>query len=229
MTRPRLLDLCCGCGGCSVGYHRAGFDVVGVDIVPQPDYPYEFHLGNALTYPLDGFDVVHASPPCKAHTEAATLPRLGNHRQAAMFDAHEVGDILAPMLDRLRSWGGIYVVENVPGARRLMPKGTVTYCGSSFGLAVRRHRLFASNILLTPPPCRHAAQGRPVGVFGNGGGRVKGQIIARGASAATALGISHTVYQPSLAQSIPPAYTEHIGRQLLAHLTATQPPPTATP
>jgi len=225
MTRPRLLDLCCGCGGCSAGYHRAGFDVVGVDIVRQPDYPYPFRLGNALTYPLDGFDVVHASPPCKAHTEMGTIHR--GRRQAALFDAHEHGDILVATLERLRAWaadtGGVWVIENVPGRgdnRTPMPADSVTYCGSSFGLRVRRHGLFASNVVLAAPACRHAEQGQPVGVYGHGGGDsdrpgIRGIKVAR-AEAAAALGIDWTTWQPSLSQAIPPAYTEHIGRQLLA-------------
>ena len=193
-------------------------------MVRQPDYPFPFHLGHALTFPLDGFDVVHASPPCKAHTGGATLPRLGPYIQCSMFDAHAVGDVLAATLDRLREWGdmtgGVWVVENVPGARQVMPAESVTYCGSSFGLAVRRHRLFASNVPLTPPPCRHAEQGRAVGVFGHGGGRVKGQVIARGEAAAVALGIDHTAQQTGLSQAIPPAYTQHIGGQLLHALKA---------
>lgn len=99
--KPRLLDLFCGTGGCSAGYERAGFDVVGVDNVRQWSYPYEFHHGDAMTFPLDGFDVVHASPPCKLFTVANRV-----HRATAMqlFEPHT--DLLTPTLERLRDWGG---------------------------------------------------------------------------------------------------------------------------
>lgn len=214
MSRPRLLDLFCGVGGCSVGYHRAGFDVVGVDLVRRGDYPYELHIRDAVTYLVEHwaeFDAVHASPPCKAHTRANTLPRptFGD----PLFPSHL--DFLGPILDALHAVTVPWVVENVPGAP--LP-GAVTYCGSSFGLQVRRHRLFVSNVSLSAPACDHKRQGRSVGVWGHGGGRVRGQVVARAASAATALGIDWTVEQAGLSQAIPPVYTEHIGRQLLAHL-----------
>lgn len=77
--RPLLLDLFCGAGGCSVGYHRAGFDVVGVDIEPHPDYPYEMHVADAMTFPLDGFDAIHASPPCQAFTQAGVIHGNDHH------------------------------------------------------------------------------------------------------------------------------------------------------
>jgi site-specific DNA-cytosine methylase len=103
-VRPRLLDLFCGAGGASVGYHRAGFDVVGVDNQVQPHYPFEFHQADAMTYPLDGFDAIHASPPCQAFTVAKSI----NGRQHI--------DLLTPTRERLRGWGGVWVIENVPGA-----------------------------------------------------------------------------------------------------------------
>lgn len=207
--RPRLLDLYCGGGGASMGYHRAGFDVVGVDLVRRPAYPFTFHLGNADTWPLDGFDAVHASPPCKAHT----VLRGQDARNARLFDRDDV-DHLALTLDRLR-WEGVpWVVENVPGAP--MPPDAVTYCGSSFGLGVRRHRLFASNLFLAPPPCDHRRQGRVVSVHGHPGGRSSrdGRRQPDLAAWQDAMGIDWLDAR-ALSQAIPPAYTEHIGREML--------------
>src|ERR1035437_1121446 len=133
--RPRLLDLFCGGGGAAMGYHRAGFDVVGVDINPQPHYPFEFHQADAMTYPLDGFDAIHASPPCQGYStgarsdEAKGTPRM----------LHETGE-------RLRATRLPYVIENVHGARAEMREtsdGYVTLCGSMFSENLaRRHRLF---------------------------------------------------------------------------------------
>ena len=217
MSRPLLLDLFCGAGGAAVGYHRAGFDVVGVDIVMQHEYPFEFHQADALTFPLDGFDAVHASPPCKAHTVANRVHRA---RALHLFDPHP--DLVGPIRDRLVEWGGPYVIENVPGAPLIDP---VTYCGSSFALGVRRHRLFESNVPLVAPACRHDLQPNPVGVYGNGGAWTRtapggGGVKVVGADAAVALGITHTTNQELLSQAIPPAYTEHLGRQIMAAIGA---------
>jgi len=212
MNRPRLLDLFCGGGGCSVGYARAGFDVVGVDIVRQHAYPFAFVQADALAYPLDGFDAVHASPPCKPFTALRhrDTPRLH------LFDPHP--DMLAPTLERFAALSIPWIIENVPGAP--LPDAVV-YCGSSFGLRVRRHRLFASNLTIAAPPCDHDAQGQPVGVYGNGGAWDRtnnpggGGIKVAGADAADALGVDWTDYQPTLSQMIPPAFTEHIGAQII--------------
>ena len=112
MTRPRLLDLFCGAGGCSVGYHRAGFDVVGVDHVRQPRYPYEFVQADALTFPLDGYDAIHASPPCQAYSAAKNMwkGRLPDARHPDLVDATR---------ERLIESGVPYVIENVERAHRL--------------------------------------------------------------------------------------------------------------
>ena len=221
--RPRLLDLFCGGGGCSVGYYRAGFDVVGVDMVRQPEYPFEFHLGNALTYPLDGFDAVHASPPCKAFTPAGN----GARQAETLFPVHD--DLLTPMLDRLSGLTIPWVVENVPNAP--MPSGSAIYCGSSFGLDVRRHRLFASNVPVVAPACDHGRwtprfqsldwKARTAGklasvvsVHGNLQGGADTLELRR-----QAMGIKW-MSNDRLTQAIPPAYTEHIGGQLLHALKA---------
>jgi DNA (cytosine-5)-methyltransferase 1 len=216
-ARPRLLDLFCGCGGCSVGYARAGFDVVGVDLVRQHDYPFQFILGDALTVPLDGFDAIAASPPCKARTVARATAVA---RFPTLFDPHV--DLVGEVRDRLVVSGLPYVIENVPGKGEPL-RDPITLCGSMFGLPVRRHRLFESNVPMTPPPCDHAGQGPVVGVYGSGGADANrkqrgggGGIKVSGAEAATALGIDWTTDQRVLSQAIPPAYTEWIGAHLLA-------------
>jgi DNA (cytosine-5)-methyltransferase 1 len=203
----RLLDLFCGAGGAAMGYHRAGFDVTGVDIIEQPRYPFTFHWADAMTYPLPGFDVIHASPPCQDWSA------LG-----ALHDDHGTGWMLAATVDRLRAAGVPWVVENVPGSAPGLGGYWFTLCGSSFGLGVRRHRLFASSVLILAPPCQHAEQGTPLGVYGNGGGGVmtRGRKATR-IEAPVAMGIGWMRHR-ELSQAIPPAYTEYIGRQLIDHV-----------
>jgi len=210
----RLVDLFCCAGGASAGYARAGFEVRGVDIVKQPEYPYPFTLGDALREDLRDADAIHASPPCKVHTPL---------RHTARREMNHV-DLIGPTRDLLVATGLPYVIENVVGARPVM-LDPVCYCGSSFGLAVRRHRLFESNFPLVAPACDHASQPVVLGVYGTGGsdsGRAArgggGGVKVSGRAAADALGIDWTTNQTRLSQAIPPAYTEHIGRQLLAVL-----------
>lgn len=222
MSRPRLLDLFCGGGGSAVGYHRAGFDVVGVDIVQQYEYPFEFHRADASDWSFDGFDVITGSPPCKRWTTA----RSDDHYRLRLFDPHP--DCLTPLLDRLADESRPWAVENVVGAP--MPTGSVRYCGSSFDLDVRRHRLFASNVELHAPPCRHEWQtprftslywnsrklGRLASVVG-----VYGSLQGSGDTLEVrqrAMGISW-LPNDRLTQAIPPAYTEHVGQQLMAALS----------
>lgn len=216
MSRPRLLDLFCGAGGAAVGYHRAGFEVVGVDISPQPHYPFEFHQGDALEFLWHHgreFDVRHASPPCQSHSALRTVA-----------PGHTSGWMLPAVRHALRSIGRPYVIENVVGAD--MP-GSIILCGKHFGLTaatearglvhLRRHRQFESNMPLRSPGLHtHPRSERTIGVYGNGdgGGRGwKGSIANR----RDAMGIDWMT-RSELAQAIPPAYTEYIGRQLIDHL-----------
>lgn len=231
-VRPLLLDLFCGAGGCAVGYHRAGFDVVGVDSRPQKHYPFRFVRADALEYlAVKGrwFDAIHASPPCQAYT---AMRRLGKTA------GEGAPDLVGPVRDLLVLSGKPYVIENVPGSPLVSP---TMLCGSMFGLAVRRHRLFECSFLLLTQPCRHNDEW-PVAVWGDGRpsrqeARKKRRPIAvygdhpqqpgdktyRVNRARTlkegqdAMGIDWMTW-PELTQAIPPAYTEFIGRQLIDQL-----------
>jgi DNA (cytosine-5)-methyltransferase 1 len=208
MSRPRLLDLFCGAGGAAVGYHRAGFEVVGVDINPQPHYPFEFHQADAMTYPLDGFDAIHASPPCQAYIRSGTVAKDGRHPR-----------LLPPTRERLIEAGIPWVIENVPGAPM---RADVQLCGSIFGLAVRRHRWFESSESLSPwvLACNHSepvagVYGHPHGASGANAGMLPGDL----ATWSRAMGIDWMT-TAELADAIPPAYTEWIGTQLLRAVEA---------
>lgn len=212
----RILDLFCGAGGASMGYHRAGFDVTGVDLFPQPRYPFRFIQADALTVDLCGFDAIHASPPCQGY---AAGPRNTN---VAMGRRYEHPLLIEPIRERLLAAGVPYVIENVVGAPLRDP---VRLCGTSFGLPLRRHRLFEASFLLLVPECQHGRftekrywtgwtqGGHGVGnkrrattvqVYGNGGEKHEWPA---------AMGIDWMTYD-ELAEAIPPVYTEHIGRTL---------------
>jgi DNA (cytosine-5)-methyltransferase 1 len=206
-ARPKLLDLFCCQGGASAGYVAAGFDVVGVDLEPQPHYPYDFHQGDALHYLSHfwfEFDAIHASPPCQAHTNAQKI--RGNQHP----------DLIAPTRKVLQRLGLPYVIENVPGAPLQDP---VELCGAMFGLRTYRHRLFESNVeLAVPEHPQHVARTTKMGRRPQPGeymhvvGNFSGADLAR-----DVMGMPWAT-RDGLREAIPPAYTEHIGRQLLAHL-----------
>lgn len=228
MTRPRLLDLFCGEGGAAAGYAAAGFEVVGVDIVDRPAYPFEFHVGDATTWPLEGFHAVTGSPPCTDHS---TLRTVAEVKRRGGGDAG-TGWMLPHTIARFEASGLPYVIENVMGAREDMP-GSFKLCGSMFDLTddgwlLRRHRLFLTNFgVMLPGPCR--CHGRDVmGVYGElclkdrrcAGKRLNrpnGDIRA-GVDRARRLMRMPWATAEGLTLAIPPAYTQFIGEQLLAHL-----------
>jgi len=207
-----------------MGYYRAGFDVVGVDIKPQPRYPFEFHQGDAMTWPLDGFDVVHASPPCQAYCALKTMHNARIHPK-----------LIEPLRSRLQLQSHCWVIENVKGAPLFSP---IMLCGSMFdlgahGFQLRRHRYFESNVKLatTGLICSHAK--KTLGVYG-----AKVRNIAqekrhyalpketRGKPVGVVLPQSWGFEAmdcgwmniKEASEAIPPAYTEYIGKQLIQHL-----------
>jgi DNA (cytosine-5)-methyltransferase 1 len=228
----KLLDLFCGAGLASDGYVAAGFVVGGVDIRPQPNYPYTQIIGDALEVLEDlellrRFDAIHASPPCQAHTRA-------KHLRNAQGGKSKAGDLLTPTLKLLRKnakkLGIPWVVENVPGAPGM--EEAVIECGSSYDLKVRRHRLFLSDdVPLVRIPCRHKEQGKPIGVYHVMGDTCKGvcsktgKLVIGGSTAKNleeglwAMGMARKVTWNELKEGLPPAYTKHIGEQLRLYIS----------
>ena len=209
----RVLDLFCRAGGASMGYWQAGAEVWGADIEPQKHYPFPFLQADALTLDLrflQAFDLIHASPPCQTFSITGNLARAQGKRQSEV-------DLLTPLRPLLEASGVPYIIENVKGAPLRDP---VVLCGSTFGLKVRRHRLFESNLpLVDHGPCRHKEQGRPVGVYH----AMNDSIPSGGTTAKTleegqeAMGIDWMPWK-NLTQAIPPQYTLWLGRQAMAVL-----------
>lgn len=189
-----------------MGYSRAGFDVVGVDIRPQPRYPFQFVEADALTVALDGFDAIHASPPCQRYSFATPHARRKNHP-----------DLIAATRERLEASGIPWVMENVPGAPI---RGDLAICGCQVGLELRRKRYFETSwrALVLMPPCEH--NGPVVSVVGHG---TPSWVRAQ-------LGYNPTIKQyreamgidwmnrNELSEAIPPAYTQLVGSILLNQL-----------
>lgn len=240
MTRPKMLDLFCCQGGASRGYADAGFDVYGVDIDPQPRYPYGFYQRDAIAamqilnradvlpfvspdghmqwLGLADFDAIHASPPCQSFLNLGAVNR-------ALGREYEYPNLIGPTRDLLRESGLPYVIENVENAKAHLVD-PVRVCGTGTGRPLRRHRLFESNVAVTGIACAHGAYREPkywtgwrpngerrlstvVQVYGNAGGQHEWP---------KAMGIDW-MDRHGFVEAIPPAYTEHIGRQLIARVS----------
>lgn len=239
MSAPKLLDLFCGAGGAAMGYHRAGFEVFGVDIDPQPNYPFPFKQSDAVGllrdlldghifgfkhrtewggrgfeqwFALGGFAAIHTSPPCQASSALTKGTNQGR----------DYPQLIPAVRDLLAATGRPTVIENVQGSDL---RRDITLCGEMFGLGVIRHRYFEVDgaTVTQPPHVKHRGRvrgwrhgtyydGPYLAVHGEGGG--KGTV----AEWQAAMGIDWTDNRKSIAEAIPPAYTEHIGRQLIDHL-----------
>jgi len=206
----KLLDLFCGAGGAAMGYHRAGFEIVGVDIEPQKNYPFTFILGDALGPSIrdaQSFDLIHASPPCQAHSTLRYSPGAGDYPE-----------LIEPTRRWLQETGIPYVIENVVGAPLVNP---LTLCGSMFdlrhdGFELRRHRIFETSFPILGIPCSH--RDPVLGLYGDLSKHrrrstrgIKAGIVEAG----HLMGIDW-MDRRELVQAIPPAYTEYLGRQFLA-------------
>jgi hypothetical protein len=216
---PLLLDLFCCAGGAAKGYADAGFSVIGIDIAPQPDYPFPFYQADAIRL-LEGFDrwqfwphvaAIHASPPCQASCNLTKGTNSGR----------EYEQLIPATRALLEATGLPYVIENVQGSDL---RRDLTLCGEMFGLGVIRHRYFECSFPVEQPPhpphrgrvrgWRHGTyhDGPYLAVYGEGGG--KGSV----AEWQQAMGIDWTGDRKSIAEAIPPAYTRCVGRQLMEHL-----------
>jgi DNA (cytosine-5)-methyltransferase 1 len=239
-AKMRILDLFCGAGGCAVGYHCSGFvDVVGIDIMPQPRYPYVFIQGDALDFLsllidckgpegwyLDDFDLICASPPCQRYSRTKSI-----HKR------QDLPDLVPPTRQLLMASCRPWVIENVPGAPLFC---SALVCGLALGLRVKRHRYFESSHPLMSTTCPTGHRDSYVTVAGNdfmkctskswvsvhGGGapaRADARRRADKATASLAMGIDWMT-RDELSQAIPPAYTEFIGKQLLQILQTRETP-----
>lgn len=200
-----------------MGYHRAGFDVTGIDCKYQPHYPFDFVQADAIEFlkrgiengSIGAWDVIHASPPCQAFSDLKSMHNAKPH-----------ADLLTPIRDLLRQTGKPFVIENVEGSPLFK---TIMLCGSMFGLKIegaelRRHRIFESDYLFVlTPPCRHGQEERVIGIYGGHGRDRRRTVNTQDFSTEArrqAMGIDWMNGQ-ELSQAIPPAYTEFIGKQLI--------------
>lgn len=232
LRKPRLLDLFSCAGGAAMGYHRAGFDVVGIDVEYQENYPFAFlqddaldvlrrksdlDLRDAFGLTLDDFDVIHASPPCQSYLNLGAVNR-------ALGRTYDHADLIAATRLALIATGKPYVIENVSDARSQLID-PVQICGTGLGQPIRRHRLFESNRHLAGVPCNHPRYSEPkywTGWRPEGEHRLSTVVQVYGNAGGThewpdAMGIDWMTNK-EMAEAVPPSYTEHLGRQLIAQI-----------
>ncbi|GGR33841.1 hypothetical protein GCM10010497_40850 [Streptomyces cinereoruber] len=226
-ARPLLLDLFCCAGGAAMGYRRAGFDVVGVDIRPRPNYPFAFIRADALEYladliatgEIERFALVHTSPPC----QAGCALTVGTNRSKGWGGTHV--DLVPPTRVLLEASGLPYVIEQPNGRAKI--RKDLTLCGEQFSLGVLRHRNFELGRWSVTRPAHPKHRGRVrgwrhgeffdgpyVAAYGNGGGKPSVPELQ------AAMGITWTDVREELTEAIPPAYTHWIGAQFLAQVRA---------
>ncbi|WP_435185934.1 DNA methylase [Streptomyces sp. bgisy126] len=226
-VRPLLLDLFCCAGGAAMGYRRAGFDVVGVDIAPRPNYPFTFIQTDALEYladliatgEIERFALVHTSPPC----QAGCALTVGTNRSKGWGGTHV--DLVPPTRVLLETSGLPYVIEQPNGRAEI--RKDLTLCGEQFSLGVLRHRNFELGRWSVTRPAHPKHRGRVrgwrhgeffdgpyVAAYGNGGGKPSVPELQ------AAMGITWTDVREELTEAIPPAYTHWIGAQFLARVRA---------
>lgn len=236
----KILDLYSCAGGMGMGLAVAGFDVYAVDIDAQPNNPFPFHQGDALavlrtlidggrieftaragwkvTLGLEDFVAIHGSPPCQGYLNLGAVNK-------ALGRDYDYPNLIGPTRELMIEAGLPYIIENVQDARPFLID-PVRICGTAFHRPLRRHRLFESNVPLVGMPCRHGLYTEPrywtgwrpngehrlstvVQVYGNAGGRDEWP---------NAMGIGWMTAH-EMAEAVPPDYGEHIGRQVLAHLS----------
>lgn len=198
---PRLLDICCGGGGASVGYANAGFIVVGVDMIDQPGYPFQFMKRDALSMDyseLMSFDAIHASPPCQQYSKSTAVARKSGKSYP---------DLYRQIKAMLVASGLPYIIENVPGS----PVRGIGLCGTMFGIGVFRHRIFESNVRLVLPDTPCSCSKRRIGsgfvtVAGSASTKHQGML---------AMEVGWMKLKRQVREAIPPRFTEFIGLQIM--------------
>lgn len=221
VDKPLLLDLFCCAGGAGMGYHLAGFEVVGVDLKPQPRYPFDFIQADVLGLDsafLSRFDAIHASPPCQFATELRHAPGTKEHP-----------NLIPATRAMLRASGLPYIIENVDGAKAHLER-PILLCGSMFGLGasgfqLQRHRWFESSFFLPQMECDHKEP--VIGVYGghvrcrsakHGGRRTRDfEGYDKPALAREAMQMPWATMQ-QMSEAIPPAYAEWVGKRLISHV-----------